>query len=71
MFLSVVFVWFGSRLAGLGQIFSMNIGVLCHQPQHIAKHLDDLLSQQQRQQQRYGGVAGLRFASVRALRILE
>ncbi len=55
MFLSVVFVWFGSWLAGFGQIFSMNISVLCHQLQHIAQHFDDLLSQQQRRQQRLQG----------------
>jgi hypothetical protein len=55
MFLSVVFVWLGSWLAGFGQIFSMNIGVLCHQLQHIAQHLGNLLAQQQCWQQRLQG----------------
>ena len=55
MFLSVVFMRLGSGLARLGQILSMNIGVLGHQPQHNAQQLGDLLSQQQRRQQRFEG----------------
>jgi hypothetical protein len=55
MFLSQIFVWFWSRLAGLGQIFSMNVGVLRHHPLHIAQPLGDLLAKQQRRQQRLQG----------------
>lgn len=55
MFLSHAFVRLGPRLAGFGQFLSMNIGVLGHQPQHHARQLGDLLSQQQRRQQRFEG----------------
>lgn len=73
MFLSHVFVWFWSRLAGLGEIFSMNVGVFRDQAQHISQQLDDLLAEQKRRQQRLqggvhiGSVDPSRFAQVGAV----
>ena len=66
MFLSHVSVWFWPRLARFGQILSMNIGVVRHQPQHNAQHLGDLLPEQQRRQQRLQG--GVHIGTVDANR---
>lgn len=55
MFLSHIFVWFWSRLAGFGQILSMNVSVLRHQPQHHAQQLGNLFPEQQSRQQRLEG----------------
>ena len=67
MFLSQISVWLWSRLARLGQIFSMNIGLPSHQPQHHGQQLGDLLSEQQHRQQRLEG--GVHIGAVDAGRV--